>query len=118
MTVQVGPHCYASHSDAGPASCAAFVPVTTLTSGSFISVSCLSANFDGSLNLQRAVVDLGTSYTSTGAFTVDVATPPCTETDWVNAMELIAGPIAALLVFIWSAKKIMDLLNWSRGDAV
>lgn len=117
MAVQVGGFCYAAASDAGPAACAAFSPVSSI-SGNFLStVGCSSANFDGNLTMYRSVVDMTSQAAPVlSTFTQKFYFPLCVEGEILIALQGIAGPVLGVLVSAWGLFKIMSYLGWSRGD--
>lgn len=118
MGVQVGSLCFATAADAAPHACAAFVPVSTVAGGQLITVGCSSANADGSLSMYRAVADTsGAGSPVVTAFTQQVEEPPCVHSDYLDALEGIAGPFLACLVACWGLYKVASYLGWGRADS-
>lgn len=116
MSYQVGPHCYATPADAGPASCAAFVPTSSLVNGYLITISCAGANADGTLNMSRSVVDTtGVNPPALNSFTLAIDNPPCVESEWFDAAAAIAGPVLGVVCMCWGLWRIAGYLGWGRG---
>lgn len=117
MSVQVGPHCYATKVDAGPAACASFVPVSVLSGTQLTIVGCQAVNADGSLLMYRSVADTSNmTATVVTNFSLDLAYPDCIESQTVAAFEALAGPFLALLVACWGLFRIASYLGWGRAS--
>jgi len=117
MAYQFGSACYASMADVGRADCAAFQPVTSVAGNIVKSVSCYGSNFTtGSLHLSVTTTDLNTSTSTFQNISHLRSYPACVQTDYLIAAEIIAGGLLALWCVWYGGMKLIDLLNWSRGD--
>lgn len=118
MAVQVGGYCFASPADAAPHACAAFAPVTQISGGTATTVSCSSANPDGTLSMARTLADInGVNPPVTTYYTSQMDYPPCVQQDYLEAAEAVAGPVLACVVVCWGLWKINSYLGWGRADA-
>lgn len=124
MSYQVGFSCFDTLQSAGVAACTNFEPVTTLTSSgsgnnvqtTVTTVHCNGVNVNGDLLLHAlAVTNSGGSTSST--FTMPLTYQPCLYPQFVDAGLLIFVALLGVWSMIWGYKKIIDLLNWSRGDS-
>lgn len=115
MSLQVGPHCYATALDAGAPACAAFVPVSSLSGNQLTTISCSSVRTDGSLLMVRSVADTtGATNPVLTEFIQQPSYPPCVEADYLTAVEGIVGPILGTLMLCWGLWRVASYLGWGR----
>lgn len=121
MSVQVGGSCYATQADAVPALCARFEPQYSLAGNQSTSLVCDGPGTSaGTILLMRTVIaDITNAVPSITVthYSMPVSAPPCVETDYINALEAIAGPVLGLWALWYGGKKVLDLLRWHRGGA-
>lgn len=116
-SVQVGNACYASAVDSGAAACAAFVPVSSISSGQVQTVTCSSADANtGALNLVVTTTTISTGVTVTNNIQQLQSFPACNQADYVVAAEVVGSGVFAIFALIYGAKKILSILYWSRGS--
>lgn len=116
MSYQVGPHCYATRLDAGAPTCAAYSPVSVLSGDQLTTVGCQSVNPDGSLLMYRSVADTSnTVATVVTNFSQDLYYADCVESQYLAAVEALAGPVLALLVACWGLYRVAGYLGWGRS---
>ena len=120
MSYQVGAACYATLVDAGTAACAAYAPVSQLVQDGAVirTVSCSGADSStGALNLNITSTPVGGGASSVTVVQQSIAYPDCQQGAWLQAGEAIAASLLGLWVCIYVGKKIIDTINWGRGDA-
>jgi hypothetical protein len=117
MSYQVGFVCYSSVQDAGEAACRLFEPVTAVSpDGSQITtVSCKSSDFNGALVLQKTINKNGLITVSDN--TMSMVHQPCMYTDFVDAGLAIFAALLGVWAVTLGYRKIIELLNWSRGES-
>lgn len=120
MSYQVGAACYATLVDAGTAACAAYAPVSQLVQDGAIirTVSCSGADVStGALNLNITSTPVDGSAASSVVVQQALAFSDCQEPAWREAGEAIASALLGLWLVIYVGKKIIDTINWGRGES-
>lgn len=120
MSYQVGAACYATLVDAGTAACAAYAPVSQLVQDGAVirTVSCSGADaVTGALNLNitSTPVDGGTA--STTAVQQAITYPDCQQFAYVDAAKVVFASGLGLWVVIYGGKKLIETINWGRGES-
>ena len=119
MSLQVGNTCYLSPVDAGAAACSQFSPISTINSVSVKQVTCSSADATtGALNLFVTSTDLTTNVTTSQTVQQVLSFPPCIQTDYFDAFEVVFGAVLGLYVIWLCSWKLLSYLGWSRGENV
>lgn len=119
MSVQSGFFCYADAVGAGKAACAAHVPSSVVVGGNVVTLSCSGVSDTGDLIMQTSVAPVDGS--ASGVISVVEVAPAygdCTHDDIVQAGETVAGAVGAVVVLVWSYRRLAALLAWGRGEAV
>jgi hypothetical protein len=121
MSYQVGAACYATVVDAGAAACAQYQPVSTLVQDGAVirTVSCSSADpTTGALNLNISSTPVGGSPGTSATVQQAITFPDCQQFAYVQAAQVIFGSLLGLWAVIWCGKKMIDIINWGRGESV
>ncbi|MDK6078350.1 hypothetical protein [Massilia varians] len=120
MSYQVGAACYATVVDAGAAACAQYAPVSSLVQDGAVirTVSCSSADpTSGALFLHiSSTPSDGLGQTTSVTVKQSISFPDCQQSAYVQAAQVVFGACLGLWSVIWCGKKILELLNWGRGD--
>lgn len=117
MSYQVGNFCYATDFDAANAQCAAYTPISSITSGVLTATTCNNATTDGYVNLFVTKTNLTTGVTTTSFVLVPEAAGSCIYPDVADAAEVIIGGLLSLYVIWVCGWRIINLIGWSRqGD--
>lgn len=121
MSFQVGAACFATVVDAGAAACAQYQPVSSLVQDGAVirTVSCSSADITtGALNLTVSSTPVDGS-TGATAITVQQAItfPDCQQAVYVQAAQVIFGACLGLWSVIYCGKKLIETINWGRGES-
>lgn len=120
MSYQVGAACYATLVDAGTAACAAYAPVSQLVQDGAVirTVSCSGADSStGALNLTITSSPVDGSPSSSAVVQQSITYPDCQQFAWVEAAEVIFASGLGLWAVIWCGKKIIETINWGRGES-
>lgn len=108
--VQVGGYCYVDASAASPAACAAFVPLSTLDSGgnNLITITCQSANVDGTLLMSKSVVPTSGGTPVVTTFSQSIEYPPCVQGDIIDAVLAVFAVALVAGALIWGARRVLE----------
>jgi hypothetical protein len=120
MSFQVGAACFATVVDAGAAACAQYAPVSTLVQDGAVirTVSCSSADTTtGALNLNISSTPVNGSSASTATVQQSITFPGCQQAAYVQAASVIFGSALGLWSVIWCGKKLIETINWGRGES-
>lgn len=120
MSYQVGAACYATRVDAGAATCAAYAPVSQLVQDGAVirTVSCSGADSStGALNLTITSTPVSGGLPSVAVVQQAITFPDCQQFAWVDAAEVIFAACLGLWAIIYGGKKIIETLNWGRGES-
>lgn len=121
MSFQVGAACFATVVDAGAAACAQFQPVSTLVQDGAVirTVSCSSADpMTGALNLNISSTLVDGSATSAVAVQQSITFSSCQHAIYVQAASVVFGSVLGLWSVIWCGKKVIETINWGRGESI
>lgn len=117
MSFQVGASCFATAADAGRAACSQFPPVASISGDTVKTVSCSGSDgTSGALVLD--IVSTASGVTTTSTISQPVTFGPCVQSDYVDAAEVVAGAALAVWAVWYGGKKVLQMLNWSRGSEV
>lgn len=118
MALQVGFWCYATQADAAAAACAAVVPSTTVSGGSVVTLSCSGVSAGGNIVMQTSAVPVdGSASAAVASVEQSVVFQPCVQPDYVSALELVFAAVLSAWAMWYGVKKVIDVLEWSRGDS-
>lgn len=119
MSYQVGAACYATVVDAGAAACAAYSPVSQLVEDGAVvrTVSCSTADlYTGALNLTITSTPVGGSPSYSSTVQQSITYADCQQFAYMAALEVIFASLLGLWVVIYSGKKLIQIINWGRGN--
>lgn len=120
MSFQVGAACFATVVDAGAAACAQYQPVSTLVQDGAVlrTVSCSSADpSTGALNLNITSTPVDGSASSSAIVQQAISFSDCQEAAYVQAASIYFGAALGLWAVIWCGKKVIETINWGRGES-
>jgi len=118
MALQVGDSCYATPFDAGVAACAFFSAPPFQNTTQLVTSQCVGTQAGtGSLIIQTRTTTFATNSTTAVNSTLLQGYPPCVETDYLVAGEVIAGALLSLWAIGYCGYKVLSFLGWSRGDS-
>lgn len=120
MSYQVGAACYATPVDAGTAACAAYAPVSQLVQDGAVirTVSCSGADqTTGALILNVTSSPVDGSASTVQSVHQSMTFADCQQFAWVQAAEVVFASLLGLFVVIYCGKKLIDTINWGRGES-
>lgn len=120
MSYQVGAACYATVVDAGAAACAQYAPVSTLVQDGAVirTVSCTSVDpVTGALNLSIASTSVDGALNSTTTVQQQITFPNCQQFAYMDAAKVVFGALLGLWVVVYCGKKLIEVINWGRGES-
>lgn len=121
MSYQVGAACYATLVDAGTAACAAYAPVSQLVQDGAVirTVSCSGADATtGALNLSITSTPVDSGPGSTVIVQQAITYSDCQQFAYVDAAKVIFASALGLWCVIWCGKKLIETINWGRGESI
>ena len=120
MSFQVGAVCFATVVDAGAAACAQYQPVSTLVQDGAVirTVSCSSADpVTGALNLTISSTPVDGSQGAVGTVQQAISFSDCQQAAYVQAASVIFASALGVWVVVWCGKKLIETINWGRGES-